>query len=146
VNSTTSFPRTQNTWPVVSLASGAQSANRELGHLVGAQWRPSCGRPAGRWLRLDRNAGGHPRPGEGGDYVRADVLGYAFQREAARQAHHTQLGGGVVGLANRERSNMASVKGMVEQARDAFGGLHAIMTRPASCATGMFTRASDWTR
>jgi NAD(P)-dependent dehydrogenase (short-subunit alcohol dehydrogenase family) len=50
-------------------------------------------------------------------------------------------------VANTESvSNMASVKGMVEQAKDTFGGLHAIMNPAGILRDGMFHKMSetDW--
>jgi NAD(P)-dependent dehydrogenase (short-subunit alcohol dehydrogenase family) len=67
---------------------------------------------------------------------------------AQQTANEIIAAGGVASFNSESVASMASVKGMVEQAKDEFGGLHAIINPAGILRDGMFHKMSeeDWDR
>ena len=72
----------------------------QLRDLIGAHAILHAFHTGRRGLVLDRDGGDHARPGKGGDDIRAHRLDRALHGDNARQAHHAQLGCGIIGLAD----------------------------------------------
>ena len=62
---------------------------------------------------------------------------------AQQTANEINAAGGQAVANSESVASMASVKGMIEQARDTFGGLHAIINPAGILRDGMFHKMSD---